>query len=213
LGRRGPLTDETLTFIDRCFADDVVEANGQPFLFRPRPPRPPIFIGGAPPHAFRRAVAHRAGWMPMGLAPEQIPPLAAGLRARAKEAGLDAPPIAVLTTLPLDDGAAARDRLARYAEAGGSVVIHGARYPDAGAFKNSACESAAGSPGRKKPTGPSSHAGRPPSKWAGAVATKKLSRIACSSSMARVSQARTRGASKPHTGAAAMAFRSASSTV
>src|SRR5207237_3558562 len=61
LRRRGPLTDETLTFIDRCFADDVVEANGQPFLFRPRPPRPPIFIGGAPPHAFRRAVAHRAG--------------------------------------------------------------------------------------------------------------------------------------------------------
>ncbi|TMA66861.1 MAG: LLM class flavin-dependent oxidoreductase [Deltaproteobacteria bacterium] len=61
LRRRGPLTDETLTFIDRCFADDVVEANGQPFLSRPRPPRPPIFIGGAPPHAFRRAVAHRAG--------------------------------------------------------------------------------------------------------------------------------------------------------
>src|SRR5216117_92213 len=135
LRRRGPLTDETLTFIDRCFADDVVEANGQPFLFRPRPPRPPIFIGGAPPHAFRRAVAHRAGWMPMGLAPEHIPPLAAELRARAKEAGLDAPPIAVLTTLPLDDGAAARDRLARYAEAGASRVIHGARYADAAAFR------------------------------------------------------------------------------
>jgi len=135
LRRRGPLTDETLTFIDRCFADDVVEANGQPFLFRPRPPRPPIFIGGAPQHAFRRAVAHRAGWMPMGLAPEQIPPLAAELRARAKEAGLDAPPIAVLTTLPLDDGAAARDRLARYAEAGASRLIHGARYADAAAFR------------------------------------------------------------------------------
>ena len=133
--RRGPLTDETLGFLDRCFADDVVEANGQPFLFRPRPPRPPIFIGGAPPHAFRRAVAHRAGWMPMGLAPEQLPPLAAELRARAAEAGLEAPPIAVLTTVPLDDVAAARDRLARYAEAGASRVIHGARYADAAAFR------------------------------------------------------------------------------
>src|SRR5438034_559565 len=101
--RRGPLTDETLGFLDRCFADDVVEANGQPFLFRPRPPRPPIFIGGAPPHAFRRAVAHRAGWMPMGLAPEQIPPLAAGPRARAKEAGPDAPPIAVRPSVGLAD--------------------------------------------------------------------------------------------------------------
>src|SRR5881398_2606271 len=57
--RRGALTDETLAFLDRCFAADVVEANGQPFLFRPRPPRPPLFIGGAPPHAFRRAPAAR----------------------------------------------------------------------------------------------------------------------------------------------------------
>ena len=135
LRRRGPITDQTLTFINRCFADDVVEANGQPFLFRPRPPRPPLFIGGAPPHAFRRAVAHRAGWMPIGLEPEQLPPLAAELRTRAAEAGLDAPPIAVLTTLPLDDPAAARDRLARYTEAGASRVIHGARYADATAFR------------------------------------------------------------------------------
>src|SRR5439155_573923 len=90
----------------------VVEANGQPFLFRPRPPRPPIFIGGAPPRAFRRAVAHRAGWMPMGLGPEQLAPLATELRARAADAGLDAPPVAILTTLPLADATAARDRLA-----------------------------------------------------------------------------------------------------
>ena len=39
--RRGAIADETLAFLDRCFADDVVEANGQPFLFRPRPQRPP----------------------------------------------------------------------------------------------------------------------------------------------------------------------------
>src|SRR5947209_8917288 len=44
--RRGPITDQTLTFINRCFAADAVEANGQPFLFRPRPPAPPLFIGG-----------------------------------------------------------------------------------------------------------------------------------------------------------------------
>ena len=135
LGRRGRITDETLGFLDRCFADDVVEANGQPFLFRPRPPRPPLFIGGAPPHAFRRAVAHRAGWMPIGLEPAQLPPLAAQLRARAADAGLEAPPIAVLTTLPLDDAAAARDRLTRYADAGASRVIHGARYADVAGFR------------------------------------------------------------------------------
>ncbi|TMA58523.1 MAG: TIGR03619 family F420-dependent LLM class oxidoreductase [Deltaproteobacteria bacterium] len=135
LGRRGRITDETLGFLDRCFADDVVEANGQPFLFRPRPTRPPLFIGGAPPHAFRRAVRHRAGWMPIGLGPEQLPPLAAELRARAADAGLGAPPIAVLTALPLDDAAAARDRVARFADAGASRVIHGARYADVAGFR------------------------------------------------------------------------------
>src|SRR2546428_9428707 len=99
--RRGALSDETLAFLERCFAADVVEAHGQPFLFRPRPPRPPLFIGGAPPHAFRRAVAHRAGWMPIGLEPEQLPPLAAELRTRAAEAGAHPPPLAVLAPRPL----------------------------------------------------------------------------------------------------------------
>src|SRR5438105_5775305 len=40
--RRGAITDETLAFLDRCFASDLVEANGQRFLFRPRPARPPL---------------------------------------------------------------------------------------------------------------------------------------------------------------------------
>src|SRR5438874_5826820 len=135
LRRRGVLTDQTLAFIDRCFAADIVEANGQPFLFRPRPPRPPIFIGGAPPHAFRRAVAHRAGWMPMGLGPEPLAPPATELRAPAADPRLDVPPVAILTTLPLADAAAARDRLAAYGAAGASHVIHGARYADASAFR------------------------------------------------------------------------------
>src|SRR5262249_61131063 len=50
--RRGRITDDTLAFLDRCFAGDVVEANGQPFYFRPRPAPPPLLIGGAPAHAF-----------------------------------------------------------------------------------------------------------------------------------------------------------------
>src|SRR4030095_8399336 len=49
--RRGAITDATLAFLHACFApgdDDVVVANEQPFLFRPKPPRPPIFIRGPP---------------------------------------------------------------------------------------------------------------------------------------------------------------------
>jgi len=135
LRRRGALTDQTLAFLERCFAADVVEAHGQPFLFRPRPPRPPLFIGGAPPHAFRRALAHGAGWMPIGLDPDALRPLAAELRARAAAKGLPTPEVAALTRLPLDDPGAARDLLGRYTEAGATRVIHGERYADAPAFQ------------------------------------------------------------------------------
>src|SRR5438445_5632060 len=101
LTRRGELSEETPAFLDRCFAADVVEAHGKPFLLGPRPPRPPLFIGGAPPHAFRRALAHGAGWMPIGLDPDALRPLAADLRAQAAATGRPAPAVAALHRLPL----------------------------------------------------------------------------------------------------------------
>src|SRR5205809_784309 len=112
----------TLAYLERCFAADVVEANRQPFLFRPRPPRPPLFIGGAPPHAFRRALAYGAGWMPIGLDPDALRPLAADLRARAAATGRPAPEVASLTRLPLDDPGAARHPPPRYPEARATPV-------------------------------------------------------------------------------------------
>jgi probable F420-dependent oxidoreductase len=133
--RRGAIMDETLAFLDRCFAGDVVESNGQPFLFRPRPPRPPVFIGGKPPIAFRRALAHGAGWLPIGLAPDALAPLAKRLREAATAQGRPVPDVAVMTALPLDDRGAARDLLARYAAAGATRVVHGARYAEAAAFR------------------------------------------------------------------------------
>jgi probable F420-dependent oxidoreductase len=135
LSRRGRITDATLDFLDRCFAADVVEANGQPFLFKPRPARPPLFIGGQPPHAFRRALAHRAGWLPTGLPPHGLSAPAADLRAQAAAAGLPPPEIAVLTSLPLADPAAARDAIAAYGDAGATRLIHAERYGDFDAFR------------------------------------------------------------------------------
>jgi alkanesulfonate monooxygenase SsuD/methylene tetrahydromethanopterin reductase-like flavin-dependent oxidoreductase (luciferase family) len=126
--RRGRIADQTLAFLDRCFASDVVEANGQPFYFRPRPARPPLLIGGAPPAAFRRALAHRAGWMPVGLTPEALRGPAAELRHAAAAAGLPPPAVVVLGALPRRDAAAARDTLAAYADAGASQLVHGERY-------------------------------------------------------------------------------------
>jgi probable F420-dependent oxidoreductase len=128
--RRGRLMDDTLGFLDRCFAapNDVVDAHGQRFFFRPRPPRPPIFIGGAPPHAFRRAVAHDAGWMPVGLAPEMLHPLAEMLNEQASAAGLGRREIATMTSLPLSEPSRTKDLLAAYATAGATRVIHSERY-------------------------------------------------------------------------------------
>src|SRR5262245_41427119 len=54
--RRGRISDDTLAFLERCFAQDEVEAHGQKFLFLPRPPRPPIYVGGSGEPALRRAV-------------------------------------------------------------------------------------------------------------------------------------------------------------
>lgn len=133
--RRGRLTDETLAFLDRCFAADVVEANGQPFLFKPRPPRPPLFVGGAPEHAFRRAIAHGAGWLPMGLAPDRLRGPAAVLREQAVAAGLAAPEVAVLTMLPVDDPTAVRALVSAYADAGATRLIHGGPYDDFDGFR------------------------------------------------------------------------------
>ncbi|MDE0350488.1 MAG: LLM class flavin-dependent oxidoreductase, partial [Gammaproteobacteria bacterium] len=60
--RRGRIADTVLDLLNRCFAGDEVTENGQPFLFRPRPRKPPVLIGGGPPHALRRAARYGDGW-------------------------------------------------------------------------------------------------------------------------------------------------------
>ena len=71
-GRRGALTDEALAILHRCFDEDEVEINGQRFLFLPRPPRPPIFVGGSGAHALRRAARLADGWTPGNVEPRSL---------------------------------------------------------------------------------------------------------------------------------------------
>jgi probable F420-dependent oxidoreductase len=144
--RRGKLTDETLAFLRRCFDSEVMEANGQPFLFLPRPPRPPIFVGGSPPHALRRVVEHGDGWMPMTADADALAAPVAALRAAAAQAGKPAPEIAVLTRLPTQDAGRLREVLQRYAALGATRVIHGWRYADAREFTAAADALAAARP-------------------------------------------------------------------
>ncbi len=138
LARRGALTNRTLEFLHRCFAADQVDANGQPFLFLPRPQRPPIFVGGAPPQALRRAVRFGDGWMPMGGEPEQLREHIATLQALAAAGGKPAVEVVLLTTLALDDAARAAAQAQAFAACGVTRLVHAWRYPDARAFAHAA---------------------------------------------------------------------------
>lgn len=136
--RRGALTDETLAFLNRCFAGDEVDANGQPFLFLPRPARPPIFIGGAAPQALERAARHGDGWMPMGGSPEDLAPQIARLRELAAAEGKPAPEVVVMSGLPLEDPPRARDMALALCHAGATRLAIGSRYADATQFQRNA---------------------------------------------------------------------------
>lgn len=127
--KRGKLSDEMLAFLRDCFDNDVVEANGQPFLFRPRPSRPPIYVGGGAPHALDRALKYGDGWLPMGRL-EKLTPQIKAFRERAAEMGHPGE-VVTFATLPESDEAAAGALLEAYREAGVSELIIGRSYQTA----------------------------------------------------------------------------------
>ena len=126
--QRGRLTDATLQFLHECFSQDVVESNGQPFLFRPRPPRPKIYVGGSGPRAFQRTVEFGDGWMPIGTDAKKLALKSSGLRQLARESGKPDPEVQLVTTLPLHDLARAEATLRTLAEGGANGVIHSQKY-------------------------------------------------------------------------------------
>ena len=134
--QRGRLTDETLAFLHRCFAEDEVEANEQRFLFRPRPPRPPIYVGGAPPHALERTLRYGDGWMPMSAEPEKLAPDVRRLRELAEAASKPVPEVVALGGIPMDDPQRGADHLAGLAEIGVTRFATGTRYTTCDEFRH-----------------------------------------------------------------------------
>ncbi len=133
--RRGAITDETLELLHRCFAADEVEVNGQTVLFLPRPERPPIYIGGAGPHALRRAVRHGDGWAASNDDPDALREPIVELRRMFADAGKPEPEIVAAGRLALDDPGAARDRLAQLTEIGVTRYALGVPYSSADEFR------------------------------------------------------------------------------
>ena len=128
--KRGAITDETLSVIHACFAADEVELNGQRFLFKPRPARPPILIGGAAANALPRVIKYADGWMPNSLDPDALRAPAAELIAGMAALDKPAPEIIPLSMLPLADVGEAAERLAAFADAGATGIDHPGRYAD-----------------------------------------------------------------------------------
>lgn len=133
--RRGAMTDETLVFLNECFANDVVERGGQSFLFRPRPARPPIYVGGAAKVAFPRLLAHGDGWLPMSNDPDALREPIATLRAQAAELGRPRPEVITMMALESESPAKARDQIGALEAVGVDGVIHIERYADSAAAR------------------------------------------------------------------------------
>jgi len=133
--QRGKITDETLDFIRTCFdaPDDIVELNGQEFLFRPRPKRPPILVGGMTDAALERTIRSADGWLPMGIDPEKLAPRVARLKEMAEEANRACPDIYLIGTLPEEQDRAV-GMLAGCAELGATDYIQASRYEDEQGF-------------------------------------------------------------------------------
>ena len=134
---RGRLTDRHLDLIRRCFSaeDDVVTENGQPFLFRPHPTTPPIFIGGHGDHALERTIQFGDGWMPMTTDPERLAPEIAKLREKAVSATRSMPEVVCLGDLADADPARGAARLHALAEIGVTRVLTGGRYQNHNEFQ------------------------------------------------------------------------------
>jgi probable F420-dependent oxidoreductase len=133
--RRGAITDEALTLWHQCFANDEPEVNGQRFVFKPRPARPDFLIGGGCPHAIDRAVKLGDGWMPTEGDPDKLRDAIAIMSEQFKEAGKPKPKVVPLMGLPLDDPAAAIDRLSALSEIGVTGVNHAGKYESPAEFE------------------------------------------------------------------------------
>lgn len=135
--QRGKITDETLDFIRTCFEapDDVVELNGQEFLFRPSPKLPPILVGGMTDAALERTIRCADAWLPMGIDPEKLAPRMERLKEMAEAANRSFPDVYIIGSLP-EEQERAVEMLAGCAELGATDYIQVSRYENEKDFDN-----------------------------------------------------------------------------
>lgn len=134
---RGRITDETLEFLNECFESDEVELNRQEFLFKPRPPKPKILVGGSAPHALERAVKYGDGWLPMAQSPDQIAASIETYDALCDESGQARGEVTALVPFAVNHDADAKALIDSYDRVGVDRVICGVGYDDLAGYQAS----------------------------------------------------------------------------
>lgn len=134
---RGRIMDETLEFLNECFDSDEMELNGQEFLFKPRPPRPKILIGGSAPHALKRAVKYGDGWLPMARSPDNIASAIKEYDRLSDESGGDRGEVTALVPLTASNKAEAKALIDSFDRVGVDRIICGVGYDDLADYQRS----------------------------------------------------------------------------
>jgi alkanesulfonate monooxygenase SsuD/methylene tetrahydromethanopterin reductase-like flavin-dependent oxidoreductase (luciferase family) len=141
---RGKISDETLSVIAHLFAHDAAGYSGDlvsfaAFVFAPRPPCPPIWIGGNGAPALRRVVEFGAGWHPM-LPADKLQPAVARLKEQLRARGHgDDPEIVVRRGMKFDDLGAVRAKVEAERAAGATYfILDLGRYPSEREFATQA---------------------------------------------------------------------------
>jgi probable F420-dependent oxidoreductase len=131
---RGRISNETLRVLRHLFSTQAQAYRGDlvnfpPFIFEPRPPCPPIWIGGSGDPAIARVLEFGDGWHPM-LSTEKLKPAVVALTERLKARGREMVEIVVRRGLRFDDLGAARERVAAEYDAGATYfILDLGRYP------------------------------------------------------------------------------------
>lgn len=125
---RGRISNETLRVLRHLFSHDAEAYRGElvsfpAFVFAPRPPCPPIWIGGNGDAAIARVLEFGDGWHPM-MPAEKLKPAVAGLKEKLAANGRSTDvEIVVRRVMRFSDLDAARARLAAEQDAGASYFI------------------------------------------------------------------------------------------
>jgi probable F420-dependent oxidoreductase len=131
---RGRVSNETLRVIRHLFAHEAQAYQGDlvkfaPFVFSPRPPCPPIWIGGNGAPAIDRVVEFGDGWHPM-LPANQLKPALADLGQKLKAKGRGEVEVVVRRVVRFGDIGAARAQLQAERDAGATYfILDLGRYP------------------------------------------------------------------------------------